>query len=97
MIVINRDICISCRKCEEICPCNVIRFDEYPIIEMGEKCWYCMACVKECPTQAIRIRLPPHIADQRYEMVAFKKERKMVFRVLKRGEVECEYEVEVRK
>lgn len=47
-----KDTCITCRKCEKLCPTNNI------IIESGKPKWgkdctHCMACICHCPTNAI--------------------------------------------
>jgi|Deesub1362A_J573_1020465.scaffolds.fasta_scaffold01551_9 adenylylsulfate reductase subunit B len=97
MILINYDVCINCGKCEKICPCNVIGFKERPVIEDPEKCWHCFACVKECPAKAMKVRLPPHIADQRYEMLSYHEGKRVIFQVFRGNRVDAEYSFEVRR
>lgn len=46
------DACISCGKCEKVCPLNNIQ------LENGKPTWHqnctqCMACISYCPTEAI--------------------------------------------
>lgn len=49
------DKCISCGKCEELCPLNNIKLtDGKPVY--GEKCTHCMACICGCPTEAIEYK-----------------------------------------
>ena len=44
--------CISCGKCVKVCPLGNIKLKgKGP--EWGAKCTHCMACISECPTQAI--------------------------------------------
>ncbi len=44
--------CISCGKCEKICPLNNIKIiDGKP--SWGKNCTHCMACICLCPTEAI--------------------------------------------
>lgn len=44
--------CISCGKCEKICPLNSIKItDGKP--EWGKNCTHCMACIARCPAEAI--------------------------------------------
>ncbi len=46
------DACISCGKCERLCPLNNIRIrDRKPV--WGGHCTHCMACVSGCPTESI--------------------------------------------
>ncbi|PKM73756.1 MAG: flavodoxin [Firmicutes bacterium HGW-Firmicutes-16] len=49
------DKCISCGRCEELCPLNNIRLvDGMPVY--GENCTHCMACICGCPTEAIEYK-----------------------------------------
>jgi len=49
------DECISCGKCEELCPLNNIRLsDGKPVY--GKNCTHCMACICGCPTEAIEYK-----------------------------------------
>ncbi len=49
------DKCISCGRCEELCPLNNIRLvDGAPVY--GENCTHCMACICACPTEAIEYK-----------------------------------------
>ncbi len=44
--------CISCGKCEKVCPLNNIKIiDGKPV--WGKNCTHCMACINLCPTEAI--------------------------------------------
>ncbi|PIU58254.1 MAG: electron transporter RnfB [Deltaproteobacteria bacterium CG07_land_8_20_14_0_80_38_7] len=45
--------CISCKKCEKICPFNAIRVEGNLAIIDYEKCTSCGKCVEECPTSTI--------------------------------------------
>ena len=46
------DRCISCGKCESLCPMNTVKLKEGRP-QWGEGCTHCMACISYCPTQAI--------------------------------------------
>jgi formate dehydrogenase iron-sulfur subunit len=61
MVYVNKDLCIGCGSCEDACPFGVPHVDEN--LEKSQKCTGCIdrvtndlptACVKTCPTQAIR-------------------------------------------
>lgn len=46
------DACISCGKCERVCPTNCVSIkDGKPI--WSEGCTHCMACICSCPEKAI--------------------------------------------
>jgi ferredoxin len=47
-----KENCIGCGKCERLCPLNNIKIvDKKPI--WGNHCTHCMACIGNCPTEAI--------------------------------------------
>lgn len=54
-IRINKDKCVGCRKCEVICPGNLIFTDKdnKAYIRYPKDCWGCTSCIKECNFQAI--------------------------------------------
>ncbi len=46
------DACVGCGKCERLCPLNNISLkDRKPV--WGRACTHCMACIGNCPTEAI--------------------------------------------
>lgn len=57
--LINSELCISCKKCVEICPLDVIKYKDGAIVVLyPDECWHCRACVMDCPKQAISMRYP---------------------------------------
>jgi adenylylsulfate reductase subunit B len=60
--IINKEKCIACSRCVDVCPLDVFWGSEkkqIPEISYPEECWHCSACVQECPEEgAIRIRIP---------------------------------------
>lgn len=62
--IIDKEKCIECGTCAQICPLDVIRFvkDENGKKKVKVKypyeCWHCRACVKDCPKGAISMRYP---------------------------------------
>ena len=62
--VIDRDLCIKCGTCAQICPLDVIhvKVDENNekeiVVQYPEECWHCRACAIDCPKQAIKLRYP---------------------------------------
>jgi adenylylsulfate reductase subunit B len=57
---INQDLCHCCGTCYDICPQDVFGFreDEIPTVDYPDECWYCGACVLDCPVEAVALRLP---------------------------------------
>jgi NAD-dependent dihydropyrimidine dehydrogenase PreA subunit len=54
-----KESCISCFKCVEICPCDILReTEDGPAVAYPEECWHCGACMMDCPTDAIKLNLP---------------------------------------
>lgn len=57
-IYIDRERCIGCGQCAEICPGTLIHmqahkaFMRYPM-----ECWGCASCVKQCPAHAVSLYL----------------------------------------
>ncbi len=57
-IRINKEKCIGCGKCMEVCPGTLIDFqDQKATMKYPKDCWGCVSCVKECPVGAIEIFL----------------------------------------
>jgi ferredoxin len=53
---INMELCIGCGLCADICPEDVIRFDEVkkkPYIAYAKDCTACRWCIGHCPMDAI--------------------------------------------
>ena len=46
------DACIGCGKCVELCPLNNIRLENGKPV-WGKHCTHCMACICDCPKEAI--------------------------------------------
>lgn len=57
-IRINKETCIGCGKCTEVCPGTLIALhDRKAVMEYPRDCWGCVSCVKECPAGAIEFFL----------------------------------------
>ncbi len=55
---IDQHRCIGCRVCSEICPMDVIHFDETrnkAVIRYVRDCQSCFLCDVECPEDAITV------------------------------------------
>ena len=57
---INQEICIKCKLCVEVCPCNIIGINEkeeiYFIPERLSICLQCGQCMAICNTKAITVK-----------------------------------------
>ncbi len=49
------DKCISCGKCEKVCPMNNIKMEKGEPV-FGENCTWCFGCIERCPKKAIDIK-----------------------------------------
>lgn len=58
-IMINKNQCVGCGKCREVCPGNLIKADENnkAFIKNPKHCWGCASCIKECKVNAIKYYL----------------------------------------
>ena len=53
---IDLDLCTECGRCIDICPMDVLRFDESmhkPIVRYPEDCMTCFSCEENCPADCI--------------------------------------------
>lgn len=53
--IVDRDRCISCDVCIDICPTRVFDRSEdgYPVIARHDSCQTCFQCEAYCPTDAL--------------------------------------------
>ena len=55
---IDEALCDGCRICVDVCPMDVIRFEEAKgkaYIAYAEDCGVCFQCDMDCPTEAISV------------------------------------------
>jgi len=55
-IRIDEQACVSCALCVDVCPTDVLGFDEakgIPFVAKAGECFGCLACSEECPAEAI--------------------------------------------
>jgi adenylylsulfate reductase, subunit B len=61
-IKINHSLCKGCGRCYEVCPADIFGFDTESrllTVDYPEECWYCGACIFECPVKgALQMDLP---------------------------------------
>lgn len=55
-LVLNRELCIGCRLCAEVCPHQVFQIErgKAEIVSI-DLCMECGACALNCPTKAIAV------------------------------------------
>jgi len=53
-VKVNKDECVACGACVDVCPVEAISVDETAVID-EEKCTECGACTEECPTGALEL------------------------------------------
>lgn len=61
--VIDKNKCVKCGYCAQICPLDVIKVNEKEsfkdvIVKYPDECWHCRACEKDCKAGAICMRYP---------------------------------------
>lgn len=61
--IINREKCIKCGTCVQICPLDVFRMEisgseKKIVVKYPDECWHCRACEKDCGVNAIQMRYP---------------------------------------
>ena len=58
---INEEKCTGCALCAQICPVDVFsmnKTEKKPAIKYPDECWHCNACVLDCPSGALALRVP---------------------------------------
>ena len=63
-ILIDRESCIGCGRCAEVCPGNLIQMDGKAWMKYPKDCWGCTSCVKECPVHAVKFFLGADIGGR---------------------------------
>ena len=55
LLEINREECISCEVCIDVCPFGALRLDEEDKAVVNELCTACRACLDVCPVEALSL------------------------------------------
>ncbi|WP_298067319.1 ferredoxin family protein [uncultured Mailhella sp.] len=60
--IIDRNKCVGCGTCVDICNSNIFVFDRsvdtVPRVKFPDECWHCDSCVIDCPKGAVTLRIP---------------------------------------
>ncbi len=66
----NRDKCVSCASCVNVCPQNAIEMDgaNMPKIDR-KKCDFCGICIQKCPTRALVVCGVEYTVDEVFEII----------------------------
>lgn len=56
MYIIDKELCIGCGKCVDVCPADAIALEEQKAEIDQSLCRQCGVCVRQCPVQAISER-----------------------------------------
>lgn len=54
-VKVDQDKCISCGKCEQVCPMNVTVTDNRRSRKNGTECILCIECINNCPKNALKV------------------------------------------
>ena len=60
-VIVNEQKCITgCRVCIDSCPvdCLAVNPETGKAHMRFDECWYCLACEKDCPKDAIVVKIP---------------------------------------
>ncbi|MDR0886720.1 MAG: 4Fe-4S binding protein [Clostridiales Family XIII bacterium] len=64
-IIVQREKCIGCGKCETVCPGSLITIvDGAAGLITPEDCWGCASCIKECPMGALKLYMAEDMGGQ---------------------------------
>ncbi len=54
-VKVDKEKCVSCGKCEKVCPMNVAITDDKRSRKNGTECILCLECINKCPKGAIKL------------------------------------------
>lgn len=86
-IVIQKDLCVGCGKCQKVCPGSLIKADESnkAYIKYPKDCWGCSSCLKECSQNAIQFYLGADIGGRASKM-AVKQDKEFIHWIVEKND-----------
>lgn len=84
-IRINKNKCVGCKRCLDVCPGSLIKTDETgkAYIKYPKDCWGCTSCLKECKTGAIAFFLGADIGGMGSEMTVNESKDTILWKIKK--------------
>ncbi len=83
-IRIDRNSCIGCGQCADICPGTLIHMKECKAyMRYPKECWGCVSCVKQCPVHAISLYLGADIGGMGSRMTVTQEDSLLHWTVVK--------------
>jgi electron transfer flavoprotein alpha subunit len=66
LLEIDRDLCIGCLACVEVCAFGALSMDDEGIAVVNDNCTACGACIDECPVEALNLpaAAPPAVVTE---------------------------------
>ena len=59
MLVVDKETCVGCGRCELFCPENALKAWGYLEIDY-QKCTECLCCIENCPVDALSVSKDKH-------------------------------------
>ncbi len=59
MVVVDKERCVGCGRCEPLCPEGALKAWGYLSID-ATKCVDCLICIDNCPTSALSANRADH-------------------------------------
>ena len=78
MFLIDKEFCIGCGQCVEVCPADAITLQNAIAVIDQAACRQCGMCADKCPAQAISEDIPTY-AKQAEQRASFSQQRSGMF------------------